>query len=791
MKTTKRILLTTILFAALGFGLNAAVIVIDDNVTNGANGIPTTWAPPDTYVLDGFVFVEPGFSLTIAPGTLIKAKTGVGVNASALIVCRGATINADGTIADPIVFTSEFDQIQDVHDENSNLGIEDISLWGGVIILGSARLNSTPDGTCPSPDPCLLETVIEGIPSSYGALAMYGGEDDNDNSGVFRYVSIRHGGSVLEANNEINGLTMGGVGAGTTISHVEVFGNKDDAFEWFGGNVNTHHLVGAFCNDDHFDWDQGFRGKGQFWFCVETSIGTDAGDHGAENDGAEKDFMNDPNLPFQGGANVFNATMIGRGQGIGSQAIRLRENNVGKYRNSYFTEYARAFRIDSNTQSNIGAPDSGTGLLLEGNMAVNCWVTNNDAPGNITGGAPAEEFYSNAAYDNVFTGPALNNISRELDGTLDPRPSAAVPVAAGAPMPPGDGFFDTSANYIGAFDPASPTLWYDGWTKLSQVLNPPIEVLGEDQGPGAHLDLEFDSVTGVNYQLQYSTDLDTWVNDGDPIAGDDTRLVVPVLKDETREFFRFAYSDGSGDHKTDPVGYVTFNVAGAGADPQTYSFIAPSMTDPASAADTPGTVTLAEFFANATDVLTGDEVAVADEVLFLDPVTKDIKVYFKFYSAGPPEIGPFWVDSFLNICDDDPIPLGQGLIYKRKDPNPMSFKFAGSVEARNNHVRIRSGYNVVGAVNPVGTILDLSALKESGLLGGTEIALADEITIYTGGAGAVYWYYQAEPLDGFEGWYDSSFNPAGNVLIEGGSSFIYNRKSGDYWWTSVVPVNVD
>src|SRR5690606_36912053 len=128
-------------------------------------------------------------------------------------------------------------------------------------------------------------------------------------SGTIRYVSIRHAGFTRTPNEEINGLTFGGVGRGTLVEYVEVFANSDDSFEWFGGTVNSKYLVGAFGGDDDFDWDTGFSGKGQFWFSIKASSG-DVG-RCIEGDGAASPFTATPlSRPV-----VSNMTCIGSGLG--------------------------------------------------------------------------------------------------------------------------------------------------------------------------------------------------------------------------------------------------------------------------------------------------------------------------------------------------------------------------------------------------------------------------------------------------------------------------------------------
>ena len=135
-------------------------------------------------------------------------------------------------------------------------------LWGGIIVLGDATTNvdRSSDSNLEAG-----ENFIEGLPDPTvggGTRGVYGGDDDNDNSGTFRWISIRHGGTNLATDNEINGLTLGAVGRGTIIEYIEVYCNLDDGYEWFGGTVDTRYLVSVFNNDDAFDIDEGFRGRG-------------------------------------------------------------------------------------------------------------------------------------------------------------------------------------------------------------------------------------------------------------------------------------------------------------------------------------------------------------------------------------------------------------------------------------------------------------------------------------------------------------------------------------------------
>ncbi|MEZ4896798.1 MAG: hypothetical protein R2806_08185 [Saprospiraceae bacterium] len=264
------------------------VIIKDEDLVGGQT---YNWTKENTYYLDGYVFLESGGVLNIEAGTVIK-----GINqpssddiASALIITRGAQIFANGTAEAPIIFTAELDDLTDPAD----LTAADKGLWGGLILLGNAIIGE--DGGIEN---------IEGIPSTEGR-AEYGGDDNADNSGVLHYVSIRHGGAELGPDNEINGLTLGGVGSGTDIDYVEIFANSDDGVEVFGGTVLLKHFVSAFPGDDGFDYDESWDGGGQFWLMIQE---TDNGNYGGEHDGSERTDLLPKTSP-----QIYNATYIGSG----------------------------------------------------------------------------------------------------------------------------------------------------------------------------------------------------------------------------------------------------------------------------------------------------------------------------------------------------------------------------------------------------------------------------------------------------------------------------------------------
>jgi hypothetical protein len=223
------------------------------------------------YTMVGWIYVEEGATLAIDPGTIIKgANTSFdgreAAEGSSLIIMRGAKIIAQGTRNEPIVFTSA-----------KPAGQRKASDWGGIILCGKAKNN-------------LTNMTIEG-----GIEADHGGTDDNDNSGILQYVRIEFGGYPYAVDNEINGLTLGSVGRGTSLDHIQVSYSGDDSFEWFGGTVNAKHLIAYHGWDDDFDTDNGFSGKLQFLLGVrDPKIADQSNTNGFESDNNASGSTSDP-----------------------------------------------------------------------------------------------------------------------------------------------------------------------------------------------------------------------------------------------------------------------------------------------------------------------------------------------------------------------------------------------------------------------------------------------------------------------------------------------------------------
>lgn len=292
-----------------------------------------TWTAENIYILDGKVVVSEGATLTIEPGTIVKGAEGQESLASALVVDQGAKLMAEGTADAPIIFTSILDGIEPGQ-TTGTLSSSDVGLWGGVIVLGKAPISVNGD---------VQTAQIEGIPAteSYG---QYGGSDPADNSGTIKYISIRHGGITIGADNEINGLTLGGVGSGTTIDHVEVVANQDDGIEWFGGSVNVTNALVWSQGDDGFDADQAWSGTLSNGVVV---MGTESGT-ALELDGPEG------SATTEAGFTMENITLIGAG--TSSKYADLRDGLIANLNNIF----AVGFGTDATV--NINGPDTATEL---------------------------------------------------------------------------------------------------------------------------------------------------------------------------------------------------------------------------------------------------------------------------------------------------------------------------------------------------------------------------------------------------------------------------------------------
>lgn len=388
--------------------------VVSSNITSN-----TTWSGIVQIVNN--VAVTNNAVLTIQPGTVIRGDK---ASKSCLIITAGAKIMAQGTAASPIVFTS-----------NETVAAGRASGdWGGLIILGKGIVN-TACATCgTSPN----TNYIEGFTSTFPEI-LYGGNNNADNSGVLSYVRIEFAGVALSAtpNSEINGLTLGGVGSGTQIDHVQVSFSGDDSFEWFGGAVDCKYLVAFRGLDDDFDTDFGYSGRVQFGLIIRDK---DISDAAGDSNGFESDNFNPGigRLPLTK-AVFSNITCIGpkRDGSVAlpagekfERAIFTRRNTSISIYNSLFTGWEKGWDLNGSTTADnyLGTVDSARvqNIVLSADMGV-----------NLTGQAPAtmQSYATSHSIDTVMTSAQIgfvNGYPAALETTPDYRLSSNSPVAAGA-----------------------------------------------------------------------------------------------------------------------------------------------------------------------------------------------------------------------------------------------------------------------------------------------------------------------------------------------------------------------
>ncbi|MEH0152814.1 hypothetical protein V6R21_01645 [Limibacter armeniacum] len=304
----------------------------------------------NTYVLNQFVRVLSGVTLTIQPGVTIKGKKGTlsgdpatGTPPGTLIIERGAKIKAEGTASSPIIFTSYE-------------GAPAPGDWGGVVILGKAPVSNN------DTDP-----QIEGVPEGTTGDNSYGGNKETDNSGVMQYVRIEYAGNTLTNGNETNGLTLAGVGNGTVIDHVQVSHGNDDGFEFFGGTVNAKYLISYRNRDDDFDTDQGYTGKIQYGIVLrDANRYVDFPANGFESNGDN----DDASANFTDGT-FANFTVIGPIKNDCSQGTVNAAYNSGAILRdaSSLDVFNSVFMGFPNYQFEL-ASDAGTNLQFDGNVLV-------------------------------------------------------------------------------------------------------------------------------------------------------------------------------------------------------------------------------------------------------------------------------------------------------------------------------------------------------------------------------------------------------------------------------------
>jgi len=305
--------------------------------SNIESGQKITWTADKVVELRGLVKVKSGGELTIMPGTVIKGRPGQGASASALLVARGGKIIAKGESFAPIIFTTTLDGIVPGQLKSPNLASTVQGQWGGLIVLGSARVSTGNTG-----GGSFDVKQIEGIDGT-DKDGEYGGTNDQDSSGIISYVSIRHGGSNIGQDNEINGLTLGGVGSKTVINNIEVVANKDDGIEFFGGTVSISDVVIWNNGDDAIDTDQAWNGTISNFACVGP------GGSPFELDGPEGTYIN-------GNHTITNGAIVSTRPNAGLAAedlINYDDNSNVDLKNLSFTQISSGQKVNSKDRRNV------------------------------------------------------------------------------------------------------------------------------------------------------------------------------------------------------------------------------------------------------------------------------------------------------------------------------------------------------------------------------------------------------------------------------------------------------
>jgi hypothetical protein len=488
----------TALFLAAGFGLAGSVDAAEVFVT-GDIATSTTWTSNNTYNLQNQIYVLPGATLTIQPGTLVASDTGLG---GSLAITKGAKLIAQGNKNSPIIFTSKADVATWTGgDPRTGTWRESANEWGNITIMGNGFIseNATVGNTasCSASNVAAMEGLVSAFPGDTKVL--YGGGNDDDDSGSLSYVSLRYGGRVIGLNNELNGLSLGGIGRETDIDHVEIMNNVDDGIEIWGGTVNLKNISVWNIGDDSVDIDQGYRGKMQYVLIVQgysanAAQGSGVGDNCFETDGAEDSDWQPVTTTV-----IYNATVVGQ-LFDGDGGTTWRDNARVQYRNCVFTDLGEQLVLFDNLDG-----DGANGYGHNGTLSwASTWTTpynsvpvhTNDCPPGTYNGQTSgmlasitdSVFYNNLAA-NAYTeattvgvlNPANNNVVEPASSPivsvtraaplvkggklmaqvigLDPRPANDALVAAD--FCDGDDFIEP-VKFRGAFAPGDD--WLDGWT---------------------------------------------------------------------------------------------------------------------------------------------------------------------------------------------------------------------------------------------------------------------------------------------------------------------------------------
>jgi len=420
--------------AALGFDVQ--VQVLDGQISEDTALIASTNGTTVMYAISGGLEVMANATLTIAEGAVLFGQSG----SDYLVIHRGAKIMAQGSKAKPIILTS----LEDVKGEETTAG-----QWGGMVILGNAPSNDCPtDGS-----DCALQ--VEGV--SEGAV--YGGTNWEDDSGTLKYVVVKYAGYAISPGNELNGITLGGVGSGTTMDYIQVHSNEDDGVEFFGGAVNVKHLVLTANKDDSIDWDQGYRGMIQHAY-IEHAKNSGEGNRGIEADNDKTTPAKEP----QSNPTLSNITIIGNNFDTpdkASEGIYLRRGTAAKIFNTLVTgttEMGECLEIEGGATSSVTVDNANSGKIVMQNIVMACTNDENFKNAKTSDGSILLDL------ETWFTAETSNSISTSIlineSGVPDSN-SSLIAAGAGQDVSNTQNAYFDSVDYIGAFDGSND--WRQGW----------------------------------------------------------------------------------------------------------------------------------------------------------------------------------------------------------------------------------------------------------------------------------------------------------------------------------------
>jgi len=392
------------------------------------------WTADKTYVLETVVFVEPGSSLTITAGTQIFGQQG-----SALVVQSGGTLRSNGTAAAPVVFSSA-----------AEIGRRAAGDWGGVALLGEAPTNDS-------------NPVLEGIVQQ--DRARFGGDEPTSSCGVLSYTRIEFAGFPIEADNELNGLTLGGCGSGTLVRFVQVHFGLDDGVEVFGGTVNFDHIVVTRAQDDSLDWDLGWTGAAQF-LAIQQDAGGDNGIEGSSN-------ADEPDSEPRTSPTLWNMTLVGADVTASQRAMTLKEGTAGSINNTIMLGHPieAVDILDADTAAQLMAGN----LAFENVLLYDIGVGGmNYFPDDEAVDADEEPdelnertFFEQQLADRpesltLGVNPGLVGPNNVAQPGWVPQGNEVIDAGRRPDERPFDGF-DEAAEYVGAFEPGVMP-WTEGWT---------------------------------------------------------------------------------------------------------------------------------------------------------------------------------------------------------------------------------------------------------------------------------------------------------------------------------------